>query len=102
MNPFAHMPLDADTLKWLSSLGVGGVIAGFMFVFYRKDRQSYIEASAQYAHNLEIHAQVWREDRRVLMELLKSTSETLNQLTRSIDANTAAVTWLIRNQSSSQ
>lgn len=29
--------------KWLITLGVGGVLAGFMFVFYRKDMKSYTE-----------------------------------------------------------
>ena len=29
--------------KWLITLGVGGVLAAFMFVFYRKDLQQYTE-----------------------------------------------------------
>jgi hypothetical protein len=29
--------------KWLITLGVGGVLAGFMFTFYRKDVKQYTE-----------------------------------------------------------
>jgi hypothetical protein len=28
-------------VKWLATLGVGGVLAGFMFAFYRKDIKQY-------------------------------------------------------------
>lgn len=34
---------DAEFTKWLVTLGVGGVLAGFMFVFYRKDVKQYTE-----------------------------------------------------------
>ena len=29
--------------KWLITLGVGGILAGFMFMFYRKDIKQYTE-----------------------------------------------------------
>jgi|SRR5438552_9091747 len=32
-----------EFIKWLITLGVGGVLAGFMFVFYRKDIKQYTE-----------------------------------------------------------
>ncbi len=35
--------LDTEFTKWLITLGVGGVLAGFMFVFYRKDVKQYTE-----------------------------------------------------------
>lgn len=35
--------LDPDFIKWISTLGIGGVLAAFMFVFYRKDVQQYTE-----------------------------------------------------------
>lgn len=35
--------MDADFVKWLATLGIGGVLAGFMFVFYRKDVRQYTE-----------------------------------------------------------
>ncbi len=34
---------DADFGRWLLTLGVGGILAGFMFVFYRKDIKQYTE-----------------------------------------------------------
>jgi hypothetical protein len=39
------MPPGADTefIKWFATLGIGGVLAGFMFVFYRKDVKQYTE-----------------------------------------------------------
>lgn len=35
--------MDAEFFKWLATLGVGGVLAGFMFTFYRKDVKQYTE-----------------------------------------------------------
>ncbi len=35
--------LDAEFTKWVITLGVGGVLAAFMFVFYRKDVRQYTE-----------------------------------------------------------
>jgi hypothetical protein len=37
------VPMDAEFFKWVATLGVGGVLAGFMFVFYRKDIRQYTE-----------------------------------------------------------
>ncbi len=34
---------DVEFTKWLVTLGVGGVLAGMMFVFYRKDIKQYTE-----------------------------------------------------------
>ena len=36
------IPVD-EFAKWLITLGVGGVLAAFMFVFYRKDVKQYTE-----------------------------------------------------------
>jgi len=35
--------LDTEFTKWLVTLGVGGVLAGYMFAFYRKDIKNYTE-----------------------------------------------------------
>lgn len=35
--------MDAEFTKWLVTLGVGGILAGFMFVFYRKDMRQFTE-----------------------------------------------------------
>lgn len=34
---------NAELAKWLATLGVGGVLAGLMFMFYRKDIKQYTE-----------------------------------------------------------
>jgi len=37
--------MDAPTeiMKWFATLGVGGVLAGIMFFFYRKDMQTFTD-----------------------------------------------------------
>ncbi len=35
--------IETEFYKWLITLGVGGILAGFMFVFYRKDVKQYTE-----------------------------------------------------------
>lgn len=35
--------VDAEFVKWLSTLGIGGILAGLMFAFYRKDIKQYTE-----------------------------------------------------------
>jgi hypothetical protein len=34
---------DVEFLRWLAQLGVGGVIAGILFYFYRKDVKQFTE-----------------------------------------------------------
>lgn len=34
---------NTDFIKWFATLGIGGVLAGFMFIFYRKDIKQYAE-----------------------------------------------------------
>lgn len=34
---------DPEFIKWGATLGVGGVLAAFMFAFYRKDIKQYTE-----------------------------------------------------------
>jgi hypothetical protein len=34
---------EPEFMKWLITLGVGGLLAAFMFVFYRKDIKQYTE-----------------------------------------------------------
>ncbi len=36
-------PVNGDFLQWAATLGVGGILAALMFVFYRKDVQQYTE-----------------------------------------------------------
>lgn len=59
--------MDPDGLKFLASLGVGGVLAGTMFVIYRKDALAWQAA--------------WQGQSQILVQVVKE--------------NTAAVTALI-------
>jgi hypothetical protein len=44
--------LDAEFTKWIITLGVGGVLAAFMFTFYRKDVKQYTELWRQITDQL--------------------------------------------------
>jgi len=46
--------------KWLITLGVGGILAGFMFMFYRKDVKQYTE--------------LWRSTAEMLMSVIKENT----------------------------
>lgn len=35
--------LDNEFIKWLAGLGVGGVLAGMLFMFYRKDVKQFTD-----------------------------------------------------------
>ena len=52
--------MDAEFTKWLVTLGVGGVLAGFMFMFYRKDVKQYTE--------------LWRLTAEQLMDVVKDNT----------------------------
>ncbi len=51
--------MDHEFIKYLSTLGVGGLIAGLMFLVYRKDMKTYSE---QWRGQAEILVQVVREN----------------------------------------
>lgn len=46
--------------KWLITLGVGGVLAGFMFMFYRKDVKQYTE--------------LWKTNTEMLMRVIQENT----------------------------
>ncbi len=60
--------IDPETLKLLASFGTGGLLAGFMFMIYRKD--------------MKINSDDWKGQSEILMAVVKE--------------NTAAITALIR------
>lgn len=45
--------VNTEFAQWLVTLGVGGVLAGFMFIFYRKDVKQYTELWKAQAVNME-------------------------------------------------
>ena len=44
-------PVTTEFAQWLVTLGVGGVLAAFMFVFYRKDIKQYTDLWKAVAEN---------------------------------------------------
>lgn len=65
--------MDHEFTKWLVTLGVGGVLAGFMFMFYRKDVKQYTD-------------------------LWKVTTDQLIEVVRDNTASNAKLIILIENQ----
>lgn len=51
--------MDLELAKWLSGLGVGGVLAALMFSIYRKDMR---ELTAQWKGQSEMLMQVVKEN----------------------------------------
>ena len=75
--------MDAEMIKWISGLGVGGVLAGVIFAAYRKDMRAFAEQwkgqtevlisvvrdnTAAFTRNTEVvqslHAHMMRGERR--------------------------------------
>lgn len=52
--------MDTEFSKWLITLGVGGVLAAFMFTFYRKDVRQYTE--------------LWKLNTEILMGIVKENT----------------------------
>lgn len=59
-------PTDVEFYKWLLTLGVGGVLAGFMFVFYRKDVKQYTE--------------LWKAQTEMLMVVIRENTASNTKL----------------------
>ena len=53
--------MDPEILKYFASLGVGGVIAGFMFLIYRQDHKQVIATSERMGLREEILIKVLQE-----------------------------------------
>lgn len=73
-----QLVVDNDLFKWLVSLGVGGVLAGAMFMFYRKDMKQFTE---QWKMQTELLLAVVRENTASnvrMEELLKALHRRLD------------------------
>lgn len=57
--------MDLEFTKWLSGLGVGGVLAAVMFTIYRKDMR---EVAAQWKGQTEILVQVVKDNTAALTQ----------------------------------
>lgn len=63
--PTGQMP-DPEFTKWILTLGVGGVLAAFMFVFYRKDVKQYTD--------------LWKNTTDQLMKIIQENTATNTKL----------------------
>lgn len=59
-------PVDPEFVKWLTTLGVGGALAGLMFMFYRKDVKQYTE--------------LWKAATDQLMSVVKENTQSNTKL----------------------
>lgn len=69
--------MDQETYKWLGSLGVGGLLAGMMFFYYRKDALQWQDA--------------WRGQSQILIQMVKENTAATAGHTAALAANTAAL-----------
>ena len=63
---------DPEFVKWLLTLGVGGVLAAFMFHFYRKDVRQYTD--------------LWRGQAEALITVVKENTASNTKLIALLDA----------------
>ena len=63
--------LEGETFKFLATLGVGGVLAGFMFLIYRKDSQLWQEA--------------WKGQSQILVQVVKENTAAVTALVTKLD-----------------
>lgn len=59
--------LDDEFVKWFTTLGIGGILAAFMFSFYRKDVKQYTE--------------LWKSATEQLINVVKDNTEANTKLT---------------------
>lgn len=72
--------MDTEFLRYLATLGVGGVLAGFIFWFYRKDAAE--------------HTKAWQGQSEVLIRVVQENTvaiTALQQTTASLTSVTAAL-----------
>ncbi len=75
---------DVETLKWLASLGVGGILAGGMFAVYRKDAAAWQEA--------------WKGQAAILIQVVKENTAAMTANTAAIAAANDAIENLDRDR----
>lgn len=64
--------VDAEFIKWFATLGVGGILAAFMFHFYRRDVREYTEQ--------------WRGQSELLVQVVKENTASNTRLVTVIEA----------------
>ena len=66
-------------LQWIATLGVGGIVAAFMFIFYRQDMKRYLELWQEQAlQNRQVVGQ--------LLDVIKDNTAALAKLIMAVDS----------------
>lgn len=63
--------MSNEFIQWLATLGVGGVLAGLMFMFYRKDVKQYTD--------------LWKNVTDMLMIVVKENTQSNTKLINLIE-----------------
>lgn len=63
--------MDIELIKYLGSLGVGGALAGFMFIVYRRDAQRQTEQ--------------WKGQAEMLVRVVQDNTAAMTSLTKVIE-----------------
>ena len=63
--------MDLETLKYLVGMGVGGALATFMFLLYRKDAAQWQEA--------------WKGQAQVLLQVVKENTAAITALVHKLE-----------------
>lgn len=63
--------MDNKLIELLSTLGIGGILAGFIFIVYRKDMKQYVE--------------LWRTTTEQLMTIVKENTASNTKLVSVIE-----------------
>lgn len=64
--------MDTELIKYLSTMGVGGIIAGFMFMFYRRDVKQFTDQ--------------WKGQSEALMKVVTDNTVAITSNTKTIEA----------------
>jgi len=79
--------MDGELMKWLATLGVGGVLAGVMFGFYRKDTREWRE-------EMKLQRDYWRNQSEIVLLVVKENTASNATVSKGIEANTRMVEML--------
>lgn len=64
--------MDTEFIQWFTTLGIGGILAAFMFTFYRKDIKQYTE--------------LWKLTAEQLMTIVKENTASNTKLINLIES----------------